>query len=179
MKQPAYLRVLPNPFAALDANGMPSGAVRYDPEVGRPGVVHYIGVEVERKPIDDKANLQRAPREQHREVTYVWAQRPVEIPATAFHVDLVRTGQILAADQPTARACKIWFVDPAKALEQARAQAIEKWRAERGEKPPVELWAEAVGPAKKSKPAMAEGPTLASPFTPDPMNEAPRAGKVA
>jgi hypothetical protein len=172
MKTPTLL-VLPNPYAALDKNGMPAGAVRYDPEVGRPGVVHYIGVEVTKKPIDTPENKAREQREQRRETTFVWAQRPLQIPGTAFHVDLVRTGQILAADQPTARACKIWFVPPAKALEQARQAATARWEAERGEKPPVDQWDAAVGPPAKVRPPVKEEPLIASPFAPEPTPAAP------
>lgn len=143
----ATLLVLPNPYSALDAEGMPAGAVRYDPEVGRPGVIEYIGVAVSKKPVDDKANLQREKREQRRKTTFRWTPKPVQIPATPYHKDLVRSGQILAADQATARECKIWFVPPKVALEQAKAKAIDEWRATHGQRPPFESWDEAVGPA--------------------------------
>lgn len=175
MKTP-MLSVLPNPFHALDADGMPACACRYDPEVGRPGVIHYIGVEVTatldpNQPGPKDPQRKRATDKQV--LTFTWAQKPVEIPATSLHIDYVRTGAILAADKETARACRIWFVEPEEALRQARNGAVARWRAERGEDPPVALWDGAVGPPA-ARPVLAPAPRaevpedfFASPFAPN------------
>lgn len=158
MKPTPMLSVLPNPFFALDAYGMPSGACRYDPEVGRPGVVHYIGVDVSiavdpNQPAPNDPKRKRATPKQT--VSYAWTQKPVQIPATQLHVDYIRSGAVLAADKASARACRIWFVEPAEALRQARAAAVIRWRAERGEDPPVETWDAAVGPRPAAPPPAA------------------------
>jgi hypothetical protein len=158
--KPATLKVLANPYFALDANGMPAAMCRWDPEVGRPGAVEFIGVTIARKqePFEERSPFRKraTPR---RPAKLVYAQTPVEIPLTPMHRDYVRQGALLAADQPTARACLIFFVPPANALAQAKAQAIAQYRASNGQDPPVEQWEGAV----KGPPARLHGPPLPAP----------------
>jgi hypothetical protein len=153
-KTPGVLRVLPNPYFVLDAQGMPAGAVRWDPEVGRPGTIHYVGCEVTRSVIPDKemvgergyeSNVQRSARERRRKVSFRWSWEPVTIPASAAHKEAVRIGTLLAADKATARECRVWFVPPQRALADARQKAIDEWYAANGERLPVSTWADAVG----------------------------------
>jgi hypothetical protein len=49
------LKVFVNPFAALDHNGMPFGLVRYDPDYGRKGVVHFVGASTKTTYADPRA----------------------------------------------------------------------------------------------------------------------------
>lgn len=173
----ASLRVLPNPYFELDAHGMPAGMCVREPGTGRPGVVEFIGVTVARKAEKfDERDPHRARATPRRPAKLVYAQAPVEIPATPMHVDYVRKGALLAADQPTARACKIWFVPPAHAIEQAKMRAIEQWCANHAEPPPIDQWDDAVdstpaaaankvaSSARAGSPA--QEPYFASPFAP-------------
>jgi hypothetical protein len=175
MKPTPTLKVLPNPYFVLDHEGMPAGAVRWDPEVGRPGTIHHIGVTVTRAVVPNgqgnrtaayPENAKRPANQRRRAVRFQWAQEPVEIPMSAGHRAAVRNGTILAADKETARACLIYFVPPAQALQEARERAIAKWNAATGENPPIELWNAALGPTEP-KPARTDSPPdapLAMPF---------------
>lgn len=154
MKKTPTLRVRPNPYFALDAQGMPAGIVRVDPAVGRPGTIEFIGATVRKTVIDDPENKKREHLYQRRATSIAFAQGAVEIPLTPYHVEQVRAGAVLADDRETARTCRIWFADPEGALKQAKRKAIANWRASHGEDPPVELWPGAVGPeAKREAPA--------------------------
>lgn len=169
MSKTATLRVLPNPFSALDAEGMPAGAVRYDPDVGRPGVVHFVGAEMVREVLDEEAfkgNRERQPRFRRRRTRFTWSQAPVVIPATKYHVERVRAGELLPADKDSARVCRVWFVEPARALAAARDRAITDYRASCGEIPPIHAWDAAVGRSVPASPAprRAEPQPLAAPF---------------
>lgn len=185
MRPTPNLKVLPNPFFALDADGMPSCHVRLDPTVGRKGVVEFIGVQVLKEVLTGdgapEGNAKREPHLQRRSTRFVWAQEPVDIAATTWHVDQVRAGAILAADKATAQACKIWFVAPAEAIKQTKAREIAAWVASHGEEPPVEEWDAAVGPQKPVAvaPVVAAEPVFASPFggAPPALNPAPKATK--
>lgn len=177
MRPTPNLKVLPNPFFALDADGMPSCHVRLDPEVGREGVIEFIGVVVSKDVLTGadapKDNAKRDPQFRKRSTTFVWAQGPVEIPVTAYHVERVRSGEILAADKATAQACKIWFVEPAVAIAQTKKREIAAWVASHGEEPPVEEWDAAVAPPKPVvvAPVVAKEPAFASPFGRDEQKE--------
>jgi hypothetical protein len=177
MRPTPNLKVLPNPFYALDADGMPSCHVREDPFAGRKGVVTFIGVQVLKEVLTGDAapegNAQREPHLQRRSTRFVWAQAPVEIAPTEYHRDQVRAGAILAADKATAQACRIWFVEPAAAIAQTKKREIAAWVASHGEDPPVDEWDAAVGPQKpvEAAPVVAEKPVLASPFGGAPQKE--------
>lgn len=167
MKPNATLLVLPNPYFALDANGMPACAVRYDPERGRPGVVHFVGAEMIKQVVDTPENRRREPRFQRRTTRYTWSQVPITIPNTPLHIGYVRSGALLAVDRATARECGIWFVEPGKAIAQTKAREIAAWRASHGEDPPTADWPDAVKPkAANAAPAenREDAPVLASPF---------------
>jgi len=179
MKKPVLLRVRPNPYFALDANGMPAGLVRVDPEAGRPGVIEFVGAKVLKTPTDEKDNKAREPMYRRRATLITFAQEPVEILATPYHVEQVRSGALIAADKETARACLIWFVEPAAAPEQAKAKAIADWLATTGEKPPVEDWPGALKPAEAKAPVDPAEEVLAAPFLTPEMLAAEAANKAA
>jgi hypothetical protein len=171
MKQAPPLRVRPNPYFALDADGMPAGIVRVDPEVGRPGVIEFIGATLTKTTIEGEVfkgvRNERLPKSyQRRSTAIVFAQDAISIAATPYHIEQVRAGAVLADDKETARACRIWFVDPKVALEQAKARAIAEWKASHDDPPPVDAWAAAIGPeAKRAEPAKTgEDLSLARPW---------------
>lgn len=145
---PATLKVLPNPYASLDAQGNPDGVVRYDPALGLPGVVHYVGATVTAKWVDKSgapAGPLRPPpavakkndahfRPVERAVTF--SGEAVDIPDSPYHRERVRDGSQIAADPQTARACGVPFLPYAAAIERAKARACEKYKAQTGQLPP-------------------------------------------
>lgn len=145
---PATLKVLPNPYASLDAQGNPDGVVRYDPALGLPGVVHYVGATVTAKWADKSgapAGPLRPPpavakkndahfRSVERAVTFSGAA--VDIPDSPYHRERVRDGSQIAADSQTARACGVPFLPYATAIERAKGRASAKFKAQTGQLPP-------------------------------------------
>jgi hypothetical protein len=134
------LLVFPVPFAALDPEGMPSAAVRFDPPTGRKGEVHFIGAT--RK----NTLVEKRKREEGRQSLYVtsfeYDLMPQRITHTDYHVQRIRQGDLIAADQATAKIAGVPFAQPEVAFERARYAAIARWEQQYGEPPPVESWPE-------------------------------------
>lgn len=148
------LRVRPNPFLCYDKDGRLTGAVRYDPDHGRPGEVHHVGARL-RQPIVADLNQKTAPargtapvgasdRDRERgqtpyvarnvldplrqvEVTYQISV--TEIPHTDHHVRMLRDRALLADDEKTAKLANIPFVPFEEALRAARERLEEDWAA--------------------------------------------------
>lgn len=119
-KPPPSLSVLPNPYAALDSDGEPAAAM---PRVDLKNL--YIGASIDRA------------RTNEQKTKYLFdTKTEVRVPDLPTYRNALRSGDLLAADEATARAVGIAFVPPAKALENAAAQAAARWRAETGEDPP-------------------------------------------
>jgi hypothetical protein len=126
------------PFVALDAEGMPAAAVRFDPPAGRRNEVHFVGcvpvrtVLEKRKPGTGRQTLYAT--------TFRYDLSPQRIPHTDYHVQRIRRGELLAADAATAKRAGVPFVPPPVAFEQAKQAAIASWTQQYGEPPPVERW---------------------------------------
>lgn len=115
------LRVLPNPYCSLDVDGDPSGAL---PRADMRGKL--IGARIDQ---DTSAKAKR--------VKYVFRDDVVQVPDIDTHRNYVRSGQLFAADEPTAKLCGVdRFVAPAALLEEAKRAAAHKFLAETGELPP-------------------------------------------
>lgn len=155
------LRVVANPYAELDGLGRLAGRVQLDPDAAA-GSLRYIGARLEAeilvkfagegrdgKPISD-------PRGTHLQDTRWRFSGDVEgIPDTPHHRAALRDGSILPADASTHRAifgASRPFVEPDKALAEARARALAAWRAEH-DTDPAFLADEPPAAAADSKPA--------------------------
>lgn len=128
---PPTLLVLPNPFAALDADGDPAAAFpRVEPALR--GAL--VGARVDHA------------RSADSEKYFFDTGKAVPLPDLPAYRKALRDGDLLCADEATARLVGLRFVDPALALEQSEAAAVARWRAETGEDPAF-VMKERQGPA--------------------------------
>lgn len=141
------LRVIPNPYSALDQFGSPSGAARLDPDKRiSGGQRRYIGARLE---VDilatrldgagrpDGSGL--APTLQRNRWSFQ-TDAAIEIADTPFHRRLLQQGSILPWDQGThvrVFGVAVPFVEPKAALDAALQAAVARWKAEHpyGEEP--------------------------------------------
>jgi hypothetical protein len=129
------LRVYANPYAFLDPEGRPAGVYSHDPKYF-PGQMH-VGVdrlklrEIEKRdPSEGRSSL--------ADLVHIYDAEVQEVPfapGDRHYVDGIRSGDLIAADEATARAAGVAFADPMAALDAARAKAIEAWTANHGEPP--------------------------------------------
>lgn len=182
------LRAFPNPYAALDADGMPSGAFRYDPDHGMPNAIHFVGVVVTRTQVPPpKGEKPRQFKKEGRfplvKLTFAYDfSAPTDLPHSDYFVRALRvTGprDLIIADAATAAIVGVPFEDPQKVLEGERSAAIMRWNRQYGTNPPVERWAAyaiGAGAATDTAPAVsapAAAPEAASaPRAPDALDHA-------
>lgn len=137
------LNVLPNPWTYIDHRGRPAGVVPVEPPreatYAPPTTLRAVGAKV------GKVRQVRAARHQRvgtavgeivkarHDLEWEFSDEPTTVPFSAYYRAKVRKGELLAADEPTARACGVKFVEPKAALEKARKEAIERFDAETGE----------------------------------------------
>lgn len=142
------LSVYPNPYAAIDHEGVPSGVVAGCPEHGQGGLV-YPGVTVDeaRTVVDQHPDVaQAAPklgalldrdqtRSRPQRTRWAFSRDPVELPSTAHYRYCLRAGDLIPADEATSQAVGLRHRDPLLALAAARQQAIDLWVASHGVEP--------------------------------------------
>ena len=125
-------RFLPNPFAALDADGRPAGRF---PLLG--GL--YVGAEIDAKRtrILQKAVPERGIPGRQRTISKFFTE-PQTWPIDQHMRMGVSTGEIIPADLETALACGVAEKDyegPEAAWSKARKAAIDKYTAQYGKAP--------------------------------------------
>jgi hypothetical protein len=164
------LRVLPNPFAHLDHEGLPAGTFPFDPIHHSPDR-RWVGAVVDRSPgldgqpktrhlpqagdltaaIKDtrpgaakgairRVHVDRAPRKR-----IVWAHAvepgsPHLLPSTPHYLFGLRERSLIPADKASATKAAVPFVEPVLALKQAADKAIADWTQTYGEPPPTDDW---------------------------------------
>ena len=137
----AALRGYPNPYSALDANGMPAGFCRYDPEHGNVGEVHHVGATLSCAPITevrDPMKGETRPTKFATKIEHVF--EPATLPHTDYFVKRFRDLDLIVADEATARICGMAFSPPADALRAAKQAVIAEWQSTYGAPPPVDEW---------------------------------------
>lgn len=92
-----YLMVLPNPHAALDEHGEPSAAVQVE---GSSGAV-WVGARID---------AERSRREGR--TRFVFERAPVRVPCTAYYMRRLEDGDLLPADEATARRAGLPWAEP-------------------------------------------------------------------
>lgn len=156
---PRTLSVHPNPYCALDADGDPCGVV---PRADLRSIL-----------IGARLDLERSSDERQKYLFDV--ETLVELPDDPAHRNALRSGDLLPADERTARLCGLTFLPLAQQLELAKKGAAARWLAETGVLPPFA--AAPIDPPAAPAPAPsapASAPTstalalspASSPFTP-------------
>lgn len=147
------LRVLPNPWAAVDKDGHPCGVCPRDTEADGGGPGLFVGARPDSKktkvlqdfgrgPFGDNAAHEIRSARQSTKYSYLGissddprladqlgAKDAIEVPATKYYKDRLLEGSLIPADIETARKVRVPFVEPA-GFYAARAKAIEPKPAE-------------------------------------------------
>lgn len=147
------IRVVANPFCALDASGNPCGAVALDPDAAN-GAERHIGAKRTTKTlvkfggVDGLGRTIADPRGAGLyETTWAFSSEPVTVHDTAYHRQRIACGELLPADRETAAALGVAFIEPTKALAAAKAEAAALYALAHGAPP---AWAVQDNPAPKS-----------------------------
>lgn len=136
------LNVYANPYTFLNADAEPMGVFPWDPQGDNPQrgfVGATLKAEITEKypPGDGRTQRQRN--------TFDFSHDPVLIPDTPHYRHAIRHGELIVADEATAKTLGVDFADPEKVLADHKATALKHWAAAHGEAPP-ELLAHAFGP---------------------------------
>lgn len=130
------LRVYANPWHALDSEGRPAGACACDPDYHTPAR-KFVGATLEaketRKAVPAKGITAR------HDITYAFSTEAQEIPLTVYYLEAVKRGELIAADEASAKACGFapdTFKDPAVCLAEERRAAARQFQINYGEIPP-------------------------------------------
>lgn len=131
----AALMVVINPFLApLDEKGRPCTIVQYDPDHTAAGSVRRIGCSLDRRPLKDerpRGNGRGSPSQYPRfDTTVVYDLGAKPIKHSVYHLNMVRDGALLPADEATAALCWVKFVPPAETLSVALREAVTAWLLE-------------------------------------------------
>lgn len=125
----AILTVFPNVYAAADHLGRLSGAVRYDPDHGKVGVVHFVGSTMQRTPrkgLIRNENKERGVRQTMYDTTFDFQLDEQRIQHTDYNKRQIRDGSLIPANAETARLGGVRFVDPNIALAEARRKLVQE-----------------------------------------------------
>lgn len=118
------IEVIPNPYIALDKDGVPQGVV----SAGMAGV--YVGAAL------DLVATRRTGKQRFYYPLDKAGSLKKKVHATADIVASVRCGELIAADLAAAKVCGITkadFLDPDKALAAEKAKALAYWQALKGD----------------------------------------------
>ena len=128
--------VVANPYCApLDHKGRPCGAVMVEQPPGI-AIREFVGARIKSEYLEgpiQKGDL----RSRRQDTVFLFTAEPVKVPATPYYRRLVNTGQLFAADAPTARKCGIKaaeFKQPAELLKLARDAREAEYKANLGDR---------------------------------------------
>ncbi len=127
VRSSAILCVYPNVFATADHLGRLSAAVRFDPEHGRQGNVHFVGAQLTRRPRKGfirNAQNEKGIRQTLYDVTVTHSLAVQRLPHTDFFKRQIKDGALIPADAATAKLANVQFVEPQKALDNAREKLV-------------------------------------------------------
>lgn len=152
------LQVICNPFAHLDHEGLPAGALPFEPS-HHGGARRWVGATIDTaktRIIQPAAGSSAAAVLRGRKINYAPppAQRtvfahdlsPQTVPDSAYYRQAIRCGDLIAADTATASAVGVEFIGADKGLSAARAAAIESFALANGRAPDTSLWPDALRP---------------------------------
>lgn len=133
-----FLLVIANPFTVLDAKGNPCGICFSDPTRSRPFQVVGGRLTKQVVPHDDLAAdpTKREPhdmREARVRVGALLDLRAQRVLDTEYHRARVQSGDAIAVDEATARACGIEkYLPPAQVMMDCLSKRVAEWKVEHG-----------------------------------------------
>lgn len=171
MRQPEYVGVYPNIYAAIDDLGRPCGMVPIDPGYNA-GTRSFIGSELVSEGRERRFSV-RKPRQPTGETDkdhYVvkYEAGPFRVPLTPYHREMARSDVLIPATKADAVLLGVPFTVPVEKLMGLRDAAAKQWKADHGNDPPFASQRPPVLPAEE---AAAEAPAE----TAKPVEEPPRA----
>jgi septal ring factor EnvC (AmiA/AmiB activator) len=127
MPKPKFVLVHPNPYHHIDHEGRPSAICPWDPVDHNPDR-GFVGARIghvvleQYEPGDARGEMLQANH-------VVYDDEPVRLPASAYYLNAIRRGELIAADFATAKmantnAIEDNFVEPSAALEAAKDAAL-------------------------------------------------------
>ncbi len=153
------IRVHANPYAALDHDGRPSGAVMFDPVDHHPYAQdtearRYVGaaIDLEKTVVFQKAAKDSAQSDM-QETHWAFSAEAVELPRTHYYLERIRAGELFAADAETAEHAGVKFVPLVDAVTAAKTAALALWTAERPSRALPE-WAQSAPTKPDLRPAL-------------------------
>lgn len=130
--KPRTLSVFANLYSHVDEQGRPQGALPWDPHGHNPDR-GWVGARLEAVQIKPArtvkvGNAVLTLEEAEYERTLVFDHEPTTLPETPYYLAALRRGELVAADEATAKMAGLKFVDPEKALADAKIAAITLWK---------------------------------------------------
>lgn len=122
------IKVYPNAYGALDSSGRPRAALPYEPTgdgVTTFDARRFVGATLKTKVLEKFPRGDA--RESVQENTFEFSDQETTLPATTYYLDALRRGELLPADEDTARTAGIKFADPAELLEFKKKDACDVW----------------------------------------------------
>ncbi len=148
------LRVYANPYQHLDHEGRPANACPCDPDNHTPDR-RFVGATIKATKTEEADP--KLGKEARYDRFFEFTEEKVEIPNTDYYRRAIKSGQLIAADEETAKLCGFYkgeYLDPKAVLETEKKEALKRFRAERGEDPPcfpgeqIKAWDDADAKAK-------------------------------
>lgn len=139
---PKILRVVANPWSAIDEKARPCGAVLMDLDEHNPKAGKYVGAKLVATEIAPRKSRKvgkifEVTQEARFDRAWVFSPLPQEVPAsngclTGYYRDRVVRNELLAADKECAAAARIEFVDPATIIAASKAARRAEYDAQHG-----------------------------------------------
>lgn len=156
------LRVYANPHSHLDHKGRPAGAVMLDPVQHAPYADsnsnhpteptweprQYVGARIDEKRTKiTKVHVSHL-NDVEQETVFAFSEEVVVLPDTQYYRERLRDGDLLCADEATARECGLPFVPISEARAKSKAAALAMRKAHHPHAP-TPKWASESAPAPK------------------------------
>lgn len=139
MPAPKMLRVYPNPYVFVDGDGRLAGTcpTHAIPGGHTPGQRRFVGAALQATVLEQGDPEKLVPHVQ--DTTVDFHVEPVEVPDTPdfYYRQRIMHGELVVADEATAKALGRDFEDPARVLAHARIAAIVRFKAEHDNEDPA------------------------------------------